>query len=87
MIESGRYVRKKLTERLFNCNVEDEIHFICLCSNLNNIKSYYFFKLNIHVCENYMEQFIKNNGFFFILFLSHIVEVIYNSNLYKMITL
>ena len=51
-IESGRYVRKTLTERLCklcNCNVEDEIHFICLCQNLNNIRSYYFCKLNTDV--------------------------------------
>ena len=61
-IDSGRYVRKKLTERLCklcNCNVEDEVHFICLCPNLNNIRSYYFCKLNIDVGENYMEQLIE----------------------------
>ena len=54
-VESGRYVRKKLTERLCKLvhgNVEDEIHFICLCPNLNNIRSYYFCKLNVDVCKN-----------------------------------
>ena len=40
-VESGRYVRKKLTERLCKMchhNVEDEIYFICLCPNLKKHK-------------------------------------------------
>ena len=60
-IKPGRYVRKKLTERLSrlcNCNVQDEIHFIYLCPNMNNIRLHYFCKLNIGVGENYMEHFI-----------------------------
>ena len=57
VIESGRYTRKKLTERLCSCNVEDEIHFICSCPNLNNIRSYYFCKLNIDFGENYLLKF------------------------------
>ena len=39
--------------------MEDEKDFICLCPNLNNIRSYYFCKLNIDVGKNYMEQFIE----------------------------
>ena len=61
-IKSGRHTRKKLTERLCrlcDCNVEDKIHFICSCPNLNNIRFYHFSKLNIDFGENYMEQFIE----------------------------
>ena len=44
-IESGQYIRKKLNERLCRLcksNVEDEIHFICSCPNLNNVSLCYF---------------------------------------------
>ena len=61
-IESGRYTRKKLSERLCklcNSDVEDEVHFICLCPTLNNIRSCYFTKLNIDVNESFMEQYIN----------------------------
>ena len=61
-IESGRYTRKKLSERLCklcNSDVEDEVHFICLCPTLNNIRSCYFTKLHIDVNESFMEQYIN----------------------------
>ena len=45
-------------KNLRDCHVEDEIQFICLCPNLNNIRSYYFSELNIDVGEKYMEQFL-----------------------------
>ena len=50
-IELGRYVRLKLNERLCKlCNneVEDEVHFVCICPALEPIRIKYFNILNIN---------------------------------------
>ena len=62
---SGLYTRKKLTERLCrfcDCNVEDEIHFIGSCPNLNNVISYYYPELNIDVDERFLSFRFENNS-------------------------
>ena len=49
-IESGRYTRKSLDERickLCKTDIEDEIHFLCNCISLVDIRMKYLQKLNI----------------------------------------
>ena len=41
-IETGRFKNFRLCERI--CKVEDEIHFLCECSNYSNERSEIFFE-------------------------------------------
>ena len=54
-IELGRYVRLKINERICKLckkkDVEDEIHFVCVCPALEPICIKYFKILNINKSE------------------------------------
>ena len=58
-IELGRYVRLKINERtckLYKKDVEDEIHFVCVCLALELIRMKYFKILNIDKSELLIDQ-------------------------------
>ena len=58
-IELGRYVRLKINERtckLCKKDVEDEIHFVCVCPALELIRMKYFKILNIDKSELLIDQ-------------------------------
>ena len=52
-IETGRYTRKKVEDRickLCKLDIEDEIHFVCVCPKLQTIRYKYYNK--ICSCQN-----------------------------------
>ena len=58
-IELGRYVRLKINERtckLCKKDVEDEIHFVCVCPALELIRMKYFKILNTDKSELLIDQ-------------------------------
>ena len=59
-IETGRHYRLKLEDRICKiCEeaIEDEIHFLCMCPGLKNIRTAYYKIFHINNCNNYIDQF------------------------------
>ena len=60
-VETGRYLNVPLENRickLCNNQVEDEIHFSCVCTRLQHIRSGIFYTLNVNTDLNVIDQFI-----------------------------
>ena len=60
-IETGRYSRKKLEERickLCQLDVEDETHFLCVCPKLQCIR----FKYYSEICSCQSESVLNQNS-------------------------
>ena len=61
-IETGRYTRKKVEDiicKLCKLDIEDEIHFVCVCPKLQAIRCKYYNKICSRQNDSILTQFYE----------------------------
>ena len=62
ILETGRYTRKKVEDRickLCKLDIEDEIHFVCVCPKLQAIRCKYYNKICSRQNDSILTQFYE----------------------------